>query len=147
MLSRLLDAAGERLLVSSDASQAPVDLARLTDAWHEAKQRPDWTRLRVALDHLHEHPEHVAAAIERSPARTGHQVLDALLAGIADKLADDHDLPRPRWTAHRKLRVMWSPPATPRQHARHLEHAPPQLREHNIAVDAESPWRKPPVDA
>lgn len=149
MLDRLIDAAGERLVVSSDTSRAPVELARLVDAWHVrgGQGRPDWTRLRASLDVLHQRPEQVASAIERPPGRSGQEVLDALLAGIADKLADDHGLPRPSWTARRTLRSRWSATGTPRQDAERLERTPRQLVEHNVVVDSETLWREPLVRA
>lgn len=143
IMDRLLSAAGEQLRVSSDTSNTPVELARLVDAWLPAVAdgTPDWTRLRAALDALRLRPESVATAIERAPARSGAPVLDALLAGIADKLADDHQLPRPAWTDRRKLKTTWAPASTPRQRAYQEAHTPRQLREHNLIVDADTLWR------
>jgi transcriptional regulator with XRE-family HTH domain len=144
IMDRLLSAAGEQLRVSTDTSNTPVELARLIDAWLPAAGTggcPDWTRLRAALDALQQRPDAVATAIDRAPARSGAPVLDALLAGIADKLADDHHLARPSWTSKRKLKTTWAPAATPRQRAYQETHTPPQLREHNVIVDADTLWR------
>lgn len=149
MLAKLLDAAGERLMVESQPAAGAVELARLRDAWRRTNEGdlPDWTRLRGLLASLQERPELLPAAIHRPPAKSGSEVLDALLAGIADKLADDHELPRPTWTKTRRLKKAWSPPGTPRQKAHRERHTPPQLREHNVLVDAETLWRGASVDA
>ncbi|HWH30462.1 MAG TPA: helix-turn-helix transcriptional regulator [Mycobacteriales bacterium] len=147
MLARLLEAAGERLRISSDTTETPVELARLVDAWKEGGGRiePDWTRLRATLDALQGRPQAVATAIARPPARSGSPVVDVLLAGIADKLADDHQLPRPAWTSRRTLKIPWAPAATPRQHAYQQKHTPRQLAQRNIVVDAGTLWRDGPA--
>jgi hypothetical protein len=54
--------------------------------------------LRGALDVLAQHPKLLPDALEPRPKPSGSAVMDALLAGIADKLADDARLPRPAWT-------------------------------------------------
>lgn len=145
MLARLLEAAGERLRLSSDTEDTPVELARLTDAWRRTGgvDLPDWTKLRGAIDVLRQRPDLVASAIARPPARSSSEVLDALLAGIADRLADDQQLARPTWTKRRSLAALWSPPGTPRQTAHRLARTPSQLKEHNVVVDAETLWRAP----
>ena len=71
-------------------------------------------------------------------------MLDALLAGIADTLADEHGLARPTWTSERRrfLTSEWRTPGTPAM-ARVAELAtPPQLREHGIIASRDSLWRR-----
>ncbi len=75
-------------------------LAGLSDAWQRTARgdTPDWTRLRGALDVLAQHPKLLPDALEPRSKPSGSAVMDALLAGIADKLADDARPPRPAWT-------------------------------------------------
>ena len=144
MLRRLLAAAGSELTLDASYRQQGPELAVLADAWTRTTHgdRPDWTRLRALLDELLAHPALIEAAIARRPSPSGSAVMDALLAGIADKLADDAQLPRPAWTRRgRRLRQPWLTPGTPKQRAYQIEHTPPQLRERNVIVDAESLWR------
>lgn len=144
MLRRLLAAAGVELSLEAASTDQQPELALLTDAWTRTSDgdRPDWTRLRGLLDEVLAHPDRISTAIARRPKPTGSTVMDALLAGIADKLADDAGLPRPDWTRRgRRLREPWFTPATPRQRQSQIDHTPPQLRERNIIVDQASLWR------
>lgn len=144
MLRRLLLAAGSELTLAAPSRPRKPELARLTNAWTRTEHgdRPDWTTLRGFLDELMSHPDLVESAIARRPKSTGSAAMDALLAGVADKLADDAGLPRPAWTRRgRRLRQPWLTPGTPKQLAYQIEHTPPQLRERNVIVDAASLWR------
>jgi hypothetical protein len=68
--------------------------------------------------------------------------MDALLAGIAEKLADDNQLPRPGWThTAPKMRPEWTPPGTPRMRDQYRESAPRQLLERGLLIDESSLWR------
>ncbi|MGH8892159.1 MAG: helix-turn-helix domain-containing protein [Actinomycetes bacterium] len=129
---------------SSIRSAQPPALADLYDAWSSSPTgpRPDWTRVRILLEHLDRHPEQVAAAIKAPPRRTRSAMMNALLAGIADKLADDAGLPNPSWTqAAGALRRCWYSPGTPRMRAASREHAPEQLLRRNLAIHEDSLWR------
>ena len=102
MLQRLLEAAGQGLRLRTtrrpSSQRAPV-LAGQADAWVESPDgHPDWTKLRSFLDYLSLHPDRVETALIRRPAKSPSPVLDTLLAGIAEKLADDAGLGRPAWT-------------------------------------------------
>ena len=144
MLRRLLSAAGSDLTLEAAVRQQQPELARLTGAWTRTTHgdRPDWTRLRALLDEILAQPDLIEPAIARRPERSGSTPMDALLAGIADKLADDAGLPRPAWTRRgRRLRQPWLTPGTPKQRAYQLEHTPPQLRDRNVIVDVASLWR------
>jgi transcriptional regulator with XRE-family HTH domain len=145
MLRRLLLATGHEVELTLQPADVKPELATLSDAWRRTLtgDRPDWTRLRAFLDHLALHPENAAESIRRAPARSGSPVLDALLAGIADKTADDHNVSRPRWTSagHRRLPELWESPGTPAMRARARQETPRQLREHGLAISADSLWR------
>jgi transcriptional regulator with XRE-family HTH domain len=147
MLSRLLDAAGQDLHVASRrrmVKRGPV-LAELTNAWIDSPDgRPDWTRLRSCLDYLATHPNEVGPALLRRPARSQSPVLDSLLAGMAEKLADDAGLSRPRWARRTpRLEQEWSAFGTPRMMAGWRAATPPQLLQRGLVIDAPSLWRDP----
>lgn len=148
MLRRLLEAAGQDLRLKSTrrppSQRGPV-LAELADAWVEPPdERPDWTRLRSFLDDLSLRPDRVEAAIVRRPAKSPSPVLDTLLAGIAEKLADDAGISRPAWTRRTpSLCEEWSPFGSPRMRARWRSTAPPQLLDRGLAIDEPSLWRDP----
>jgi hypothetical protein len=66
----------------------------------------------------------------------------ALLAGIAEKLADDHGLVRPGWTwTAPKMSPEWELPGTPRMRAERRAHAPKQLLDRGLVIDESSLWR------
>jgi transcriptional regulator with XRE-family HTH domain len=144
MLRRLLAAAGQELVLSMKQSQSPR-LADLVDAWHVAKSgqhRPDWTRLRAFLDHLALHPEDRGPATLRMPAPSGSEMMDNLLAAMAEKICDDAGIPRPSWTRRiPPLRQPWETPSTPIM--REAAHAatPPQLLNRHFILTGDSLWR------
>jgi transcriptional regulator with XRE-family HTH domain len=149
-LRKVLAAAGEeallttRRLPATPARPRSTTLAGLADAWHRTARgdTPDWTRLRGALDVLAQHPETLPGALEPRPKPSGSAVMDTLLAGIADKLADDARLPRPAWTKRiPRLRSEWSAPGTPAMLAARRAATPPQLKERGLVVDESSLWR------
>jgi transcriptional regulator with XRE-family HTH domain len=145
MLDRLLEAAGCRLELS--AVRVPVPrLADLTDAWGVdplGQDRPDWTRLRSLLDHLAEHPHQVGVALAPPPPPSGSEFMDALLAGIAEKLCDDAGVPRPGWARRVPgVAMPWISPGTPRMQSAARAGTPPQLAARNIFVRADSLWRR-----
>jgi len=148
MLQRLLEAAGQDLHLRptrmSPSQRGPV-LAELADAWVESPDgHPDWTKLRSFLDDLCLHPDRVETAIIRRPAKSPSPVLETLLAGIAEKLADDAGLGRPAWTRRTPgLREEWSPFGSPRMRARWRSAAPSQLLERGLVIDEPSLWRDP----
>jgi transcriptional regulator with XRE-family HTH domain len=143
MLVRVLGAAGQELQATCfDLGDTP-SLARLVDAWRPGPTRPtfDWTRLRGFLDWVRLHPEHIEAAIATPPARTGTP-LDVLLAGMAEKLADDAGVARPRWAAAVPvLSEPWEPPGTPRMMAAATQATPEQLRRRNLFIAEADLWR------
>ena len=148
MLRRLLDAAGQDLRLQSirrsSLRRSPF-LAELADAWVESPdEHPDWTRIRSFLDFLALHPDHVERAIIRRPPKSKSPVLDTLLAGVAEKLADDARIGRPAWTRRTPgLSEEWSPFGTPRLIAMWREAAPHQLLDRGLVIDEPSLWRDP----
>lgn len=121
-------------------------LSALADAWSVdagGEEGPDWTRLRAFVDYLGRHPEEAAKAIASPPAASGSHLMDNLLAGIAEKVADDAGLRRPSWTAQiTPLDQPWEGLGTSRTRAANAAAAPPQLAARQIFVPASSLWRQ-----
>lgn len=148
-LRKILAAAGEepvlttrRLPARPARSPSKITLAGLSDARPRTGRgdTPDWTVLRAAFDVLAQYPELLPDALEPRPKPSGSAVMDALLAGIADKLADDARLPRPAWTKRTpRLKSEWSAPGTPAMLAARRAATPPQLKERGRVLDASSP--------
>ena len=144
MLARLIAAAGRHLSVSVTTSHpAGPTIDLLTAAYKPGTGRKvDWTRLRGFLDQLNGHPELAAVAIESPPPRSGDAAFDALLAGIAEKVADDAQIPRPRWTKSvPPSATPWDAPGTPNRVKKARAAAPPQLAARNIWLAARDLWR------
>jgi DNA-binding XRE family transcriptional regulator len=144
MLARLLQAAGQRLELTAAPWRGP-QLASLTDAWRRGSSgdvRPDWTRLRAFLDHLALHPDDVAGATLGMPAPSGSELVDNLLAAIAEKLSDDVGLARPGWTGRVPgLSTSWTQPGTPRMREAIRLATPPQFAARGLTLDEKSLWR------
>lgn len=143
-LMKIVAAAGCDLHVATEpALQRPIRLADLADAVTHTTSgdRPDWTRLRSFLDHLALNPDQVGAAITQRP-RPASRLMDALLAGIAEKLADDNGLARPGWARTApKMKPPWSAPGTARMQDQQRRRAPQQLLERGLNIDEQSLWR------
>lgn len=140
-LSRVLGAAGYELRAVLRVDPAPPTVAGLAFAWTErnGRVRPDWARWRAMLDQLVLEPDRVAEAIYLSPPPSGSPVIDALLAAVAEKLADDAGLRRPAWTdVVAGLSAPWKPPARSERHD-----IPYQFASRGLMVDAASLWRDP----
>jgi transcriptional regulator with XRE-family HTH domain len=142
-LRRILAAAGFDLVVGAVRSGMPSrpQIGQLADAWAipEGRLRLDWTRWRAFLDALALHPELVPEAIYSPPPPAGESVVDALLAAVAEKLADDASLLRPAWTKHAPaLRQPFVPPIARASAPRSV---PYQLAERGLMIDTQSLWR------
>jgi transcriptional regulator with XRE-family HTH domain len=128
MLDRLLAAAGERLELSSHRSQAPW-LCERAGNWPDI----DWTWIRGVVDWTQLHPETIPEAISIPPHPDASPETKNLLAAIAEKIADDASLPRPRWTlATPRTRKPLKPFGTPRMVERGRLNAPEQFLKRNI---------------
>lgn len=113
-------------------------LEDLADAWRcrGDELELDWTRWRGWLDALGQHPDRIFDAIYPIPSTSGNATIDSLLAAIAEKLADDHELPRPSWTAAvPSAHPTYEPPALRRGMSA------PQLRARNLLIETESLFR------
>jgi len=144
MLARLLDAAGCEMELATRASATPR-LASLITAWKSSSRGDviDWTRLRAFLDHLVLNPEEAGSAIRTAPAPSGSGLLDNLLAGIAETLADEHDLPRPAWTNRvPAMQEAWATPGTPRIREAARATTPPALAARGLTLARTSLWRE-----
>lgn len=145
VLRRILSSANKKIVIAAQRAQSAPGprLANLSDAWRRADygDEPDWTRLRAFLDWLALEPECARQAIRQRP-HSESSVMNALLAGIAEKIADDADFHAPSWTRRvPPLPFEWSAPGTPRMKERWRRTVPPQLEERGLLVDAESLWR------
>ena len=144
MLERVLGAAGQALhSTCAELDDAP-SIARLADASQPGPNgtKFDWTRLRGFIDWLRLHPRFTESAIATPPARTGTP-LDVLLAGMAEKIADDAGIPRPRWTAAvPALETRWEPPGTPRVIAAAKRTTPEPLKRRNMILAEQDLWRE-----
>lgn len=142
-LERILDAAGFDLSIIARRKTDPhrPSLAGLVDAWttHRGQTELHWPNWRALLDDLTLHPELVPEAIYLPPWPAGEPVIDALLAAIAEKLADDAGLPHPSWTEHAPvLAEAYDPPVARNVRDRVI---PPQLAARSLMIDTESLWR------
>lgn len=143
MLARLVDAAGRELVVESSPREDALGLAELATAYSDENGQPkiDWTRLRGFVDRVQLHPEVLPEAIADPPAPT-FPLLNVILAALAEQLADEHDIERPRWTrAYGPLDETWSPPSTPRMRASFEESTPEAFRRRNVVLSRSALFR------
>jgi transcriptional regulator with XRE-family HTH domain len=152
-LRRLAAAAGRTMYVSHSHTPHPSEpqpsspaarLAALSDALRHTRvgTSPDWTRLRGFVDWTGRHGDRIGDAIADRPEPSGSPLLDTLLAGIAEKLADDAGLPRPAWAAEvEPLRQPWRALLPPADQERERESTPPQLAARGIELGAANLWR------
>lgn len=144
MLTNLLEVTGTQLTLAVTTQPVPV-VATLRSEWEldaDGQPRPRWTAFRAFLDQLHRHPEWIVPSTASAPEPSGSVMIDNLLAGIAEKVRDDGDYPRPKWVW--KVRPddsEWISPGTPRLQKRARGATPPQLAARNIFLTADSLWR------
>lgn len=145
-LRKLLGAMGEELELGRRPATGGPQLADLADAWSTdrfGQDQPDWTRLRAFLDYLARHPQRARAAIRCAPPKSGSLFFDNLLAGIAEKIADDAGASRPAWTKRvPELTDAWESLGTPRMRASATAATPPQLAARQIVIPEASLWRR-----
>lgn len=143
MLARLVAAAGRDLIVESRPREDNLSLAELATAFREenGQRKIDWTRLRGFVDRAQLHPEVLPQAIADPPAPT-FPLLNVILAALAEQLADEHGIQRPRWTrAFGPLDETWSPPATPRMRASFEESTPETFKRRNVILSRSALFR------
>jgi transcriptional regulator with XRE-family HTH domain len=136
MLSRVVDAAGARLVLNLETGESEPTLASLSNAVDQVGGRikVDWTRLRGFADWAANHVDQLPSALADPPARTGTP-LDAILAAFAEELAAQHSIQRPRWTrAIGPLSQEWTAPGTPRMRAEAAAKTPEPFRRRNVVL-------------
>lgn len=144
-LQSLMHACGRELELKT-ASAGP-SLATLRDAWTSTKTgetRPDFTRLRSFLDSLAADPDKRWPSVVEAPEPSGSEVMDNLLAGIAETVAETAGHRPPAWTKEiEPLSSPWFMRSTPRKMAARQAQTPRCLAERGLVVDAASLWRDP----
>jgi hypothetical protein len=120
-------------------------LATLVDAWQSSARGTviDWTRLRAFLDHLALHPEETRTAFRQAPQPSGSELLDNLLAGMAETQCDEYGFPRPAWASRiPAMRKPWVTPGTPRIQEQARAATPPALAARGLTLARTSLWRE-----
>lgn len=143
MIERLVDAAGSDLVVEFQPREDRLSLAELATASSDdgGRGKVDWTRLRAFVDRIQQDPAALADAIADPPAAT-YPLLNAILAALAEQLADEYDIERPRWTrAFGPLDEPWAPPSTPRMRASFEESTPEPFRRRNLVLSPTALFR------
>jgi transcriptional regulator with XRE-family HTH domain len=143
-LEKIFDVLGRPLALSAGSREQPR-LVDLSDAWTEdatGLHHPDWVRLRGLADQLRRQPSLVARAILPEPPKSRSEMMDVLLAAVAEKLADDHGIARPRWTRHRpRLPQPWSVATRPSKRAEAEATTPVQFRKRGLLIPESAIWR------
>lgn len=140
-MKQLLGACGFELVAIRTTLPDRPHLAELASAWSPSQPGTSsptlhWTQWRALLDQLALHPELIPEAIHIPPPPAGHLIIDTLLAGVAEKLADDASLLRPSWTdTVPRLETPFAPPT------RRRLRVPAQLADRGIMIDTESLFR------
>jgi transcriptional regulator with XRE-family HTH domain len=140
----------EKIFVVIGRPVAPLPdrlcLADLSEAWfedHTGMQHPDWVRLRAFADQLQLHPELITQAILPEPPRSRSALMDVLLAGIAEKVADDAGIARPHWVRNRPpLAEPWVAAARPSKRAEASATAPDQFVRRGLLIPQSAIWRE-----
>lgn len=143
MLERLVDAVGSDLVIECRPREDRLSLAMLATAWSDqgGRVKVDWTRLRAFVDRIQLDPAALPDAIADPPAPT-YPLLNAILAALAEQLADEYDIERPRWTrAYGPLDEPWAPPSTPRMRASFEESTPEAFRRRNLVLSRSALFR------
>jgi transcriptional regulator with XRE-family HTH domain len=127
----------------SPSARKQIRLADLSDAWTldaMGTEHPDWVRLRGLADQLTLRPALVAQAILPEPSRSKSALMDTLLAAMAEKLADDAGIARPRWTRKRlPLPKPWSAATRPSKRAEGA--IPAQFLARGLLIPQSAIWR------
>lgn len=143
-LEKILEVLGHRLSPEVNI-QHRTRLADLSEAWSEdatRAQHPDWTRLRGLADQLKLRPALTAQAIMPEPPRSRSEIMDALLASMAEKLADDAGISRPAWTRERPpLAEPWSVVTRPSKRAEVEATTPVQFLHRKLLIPEAAIWR------
>ena len=144
-LEKIFEVLGHTLTFKAN-THLHMRLADLSDAWIEDSRHahhPDWTRLRGLADQLKLQPALTAQAIMPEPPRSRSEIMNALLAGMAEKLADDAGITRPSWTRKRPpLTEPWSIATRPSKRAEAEAATPIQFLHRKLLIPETTIWRK-----
>lgn len=142
-LTKVFEVLGHPLAPSIGEGQQ-MRLADLSEAWSAdatGTEHPDWVRLRGLADQVTLRPALVAQAILPEPPRSTSAVMDTLLAAMAEKLADDAGIARPRWTRSRPpLRKPWSIAKRPSK--QEASEVPEQFARRGLQIPESAIWRE-----
>lgn len=143
-LEKIFEALG-RSLTRSPVQETQPRLSDLTDAWTEDAthtHHPDWVRIRAFVDELRLRPNITAQAILPEPPRSQSPLMNSLIAAIAEKIADDAGITRPRWTRTRPaLRQPWSVATRPSKQAEAQAATPAQFMKRGLIIPESTIWR------
>ncbi len=132
-------------LITSTAKRVQPRLADLSEAWIEdatLARHPDWTRLRGFVDQVILQPIITAQAIFPEPPQSSWALIDTILAAMAEKIADDAGIARPRWTRSRpSLSEPWSVPLRPAKQLEAETTAPAQFLDRGLLIPESTIWR------
>jgi transcriptional regulator with XRE-family HTH domain len=144
MAQRLFSAVGVHMEIS--ISEIPkYSIAHLNSALlgDRIEFDLDWTQIRIFVDRMCNEPHLISTAIADAPARTNNEKFDALLASVAEKLADDHEINRPGWcSAVPPSSERWASIGTPTMMKRNESQAAPQFIARNIYINQWQLWRE-----
>lgn len=143
MLQRLYSALDLRVALSTGPLFEP-SIATLSNALTQKKRgiEIDYLKIRIFVDYVTGRPTIVEDAIAQPPRRSGFDRLDCLLAALAEKLADDAGIDRPKWCGTVPALVCrFTPPGTPMMNKRAAASAPSQFRKRNIYLSSLEFWR------
>jgi len=143
MLQRLCSALDLRVELST-GPLSEISIAKLSNAFTQEKWgiEIDYLKIRIFVDYVTSRPTIIGDAIAQPPRRSGFDRLDCLLAAIAEKLADDAGIDRPKWCGTvPALGRKFSPPGTPMMIKRAAASAPSQFRKRKIYLSSLEFWR------
>lgn len=144
MLVRLVAAAGAELVTALQPREDRLSLAELATAVSDraGRLKIDWTRIRAFVDRVQQDPQLLPSAIADPPVST-HPLMNAILAALAEQLAQEFGVDRPRWTrAFGPLGEPWVPPSTPRMRASFEETTPEAFRRRNVVLPRSALFRE-----
>ena len=143
MLARITSATGHRLNIRVNQTLRKESLAAIAQLVLSVDDSEiPFTRLRGLIDWLDLNPNSAIHAIADPPPRTGNEILDNLLAAIANKIADENLETRPTWTSDVPIPLApWRLPGTPRMQALEAAKAPCQFTDRGIFLAASNFWR------
>lgn len=144
-IEKLFNVLGGTLPAGGGETRSVLRLADLCDARTfdaTGTEHPDWVRFRALADQIVAHPKLVAQTIGPEPAPSGSSLIDNLLAAIAEKVADDTGIARPKWVRNRPpLDHPWTVIARPAKQAEAALSTPTQFARRGLNIPETTIWR------